>query len=82
MDGPFCPVIEAANIKRPLTSLKSRLFPRGRANDTAGLPKAPIDENPIIRGHNLCFDKTFHLPYLEIQNKAVKLFRIIIKART
>ena len=30
------PLIKAANIKRPLISLKSRLFPRGRVNDTVG----------------------------------------------
>ena len=31
--------IKAVNIKRPLTSLKTRLFLRGRAKGTVGLPK-------------------------------------------
>ena len=46
----LCPLIEAANIKRPLISLKSLLFPRGRVNGMVGLPKTTIDENPVIRG--------------------------------
>ena len=29
-------LIKAVDVKRPLTSLKSRLFPRGRVNDTIG----------------------------------------------
>ena len=48
-------------------------------NGTVGLPKTPIDENPVIRGHDLCFDKTCHWPYLEIRNEAVKRFKIIIR---
>ena len=32
-------LIKAMNIKRLLTILKTRLFPRGRANGTVGLPK-------------------------------------------
>ena len=32
-------LIEALDVKHPLTSLKSRLFPRGRVNGTVGLPK-------------------------------------------
>ena len=51
----------------------------GCVNNTVGLPKTPIDENPVIRGHDLCFDKTCHWPYLEMQNEAVKWFRIIIR---
>ena len=51
-------LIKAVDVKRPLTSLKSHLFPRGRVNGTVGLPKTPIEDNPVIRGHDLCFDKT------------------------
>ena len=32
-------LIKAVDIKCPLLRLKSRLFPRGRVNDTVGLPK-------------------------------------------
>ena len=32
-------LIKALDVKRPLTSLKSRLFPRGRVYDMVGLPK-------------------------------------------
>ena len=32
-------LIKAVNIERPPTSLKTRLFPRGRANGMIGLPK-------------------------------------------
>ena len=38
MGGPYV-LIKAVDVKRPLTSLKSRLFPRGRVNGTVGLPK-------------------------------------------
>ena len=32
-------LIKAVNIERLPTSIKTRLFPRGRANGTVGLPK-------------------------------------------
>ena len=32
-------LIKAVDIKRPLISLETRLFPRGRVNDTVGLSK-------------------------------------------
>ena len=75
----LCPLIEAANVKRPLISPKSHLFPRRHVNGTVGLPKTLIDEYPIIRGRDLCFDKTCHWPCLEVRNKAVKWFKIIIR---
>ena len=50
-------LIKAVNAERPLTSLKTRLFPRRHVNNMVGLPKTLIDENPAIRGHDLCFDK-------------------------
>lgn len=75
----FRPLIEAANIKRPLISLKSRRFPRGRVNDMVGLPKTPIDENHVIMGHDLCFDKMCHWMCLKMRNEAVKRSRIIIR---
>ena len=43
--GPY-PLIKAMNIKRLLTSLKTRLFPRGRANDTVGLSKPVLMRIP------------------------------------
>ena len=75
----LCPLIEAANIKHPLISLKFCLFSRGRVNGTVGLPKNPIDENPVIRGHDLCFDKTWHWMCLKMRNEAVKRFGIMIR---
>ena len=43
--GPY-PLIKAVNIKRPLASLKTRLFPRGHANDTVGIPKPVLMRIP------------------------------------
>ena len=40
------PLIKAVNIKRPLISLKTLLFPRGRANDAVGLPKPVVMRIP------------------------------------
>ena len=39
-------LIKAVNIKRPLTSLKTRLFQRDRANGTVGLPKPVLMRIP------------------------------------
>ena len=37
----------------PPTSLKTRLFPRGRAKQHGWITQTRIDENPVIRGHDL-----------------------------
>ena len=42
----LCLLIKAVDAKRPLICLKSRLFPRGRANDTVGLPKLKLMKIP------------------------------------
>ena len=39
-------LIKAVNIKRPPTSLKTRLFPWGRADDMVGLPKPILMKIP------------------------------------
>ena len=39
-------LIKAVNIERPPTSLKTRLFPRGRENDMVGLPKLVLMKIP------------------------------------
>ena len=41
-------LIKAVNIERPPppTSIKTLLFPRGRANDTVGLPKSVLMRIP------------------------------------
>ena len=44
--GGLCPFIKAENIERPPTSPKTRLFPRGRANGTVGLPKPVLMRIP------------------------------------
>ena len=43
--GPY-PLIKTVSIKRPLTGLKTRLFPRGRANGTVGIPKPVLIRIP------------------------------------
>ena len=39
-------LIKAMNIKRPPTSLKTRLFPRGHADGTVGSPKPVLMRIP------------------------------------
>ena len=46
--------IKAVNIKCLPTRPKNSPIPKGCADDT----HARTDENPAIRGHDLCFDKT------------------------
>ena len=43
--GPY-PLIRTVNIKHPFTSLKTRLFPRDRANGTVGIPKPVLMRIP------------------------------------
>ena len=51
-------LIRAVNIERPPPiRLKIRLLPR-LCKWHGWVTYARIDENPVIRGHNLCFDKT------------------------
>ena len=52
------PLIKEANVKLLPTCLKTHIFPKGRADDAVGFTHARIDENPAIRGRDLCFDKT------------------------
>ena len=54
----LCPFIKAKNIERLLTGLKARLFPRDRQQN-GWITHAHIDEDPMIRGHDLCFDKSY-----------------------
>ena len=51
------PLIKAVNIERLPTRLKTRPFPTG-VNRHGWVTHARIDENPALRGHDLCFDKT------------------------
>ena len=39
-------LIKAVNIKHPPASLKTRIFPRGRADGTVGLPKPVLMRIP------------------------------------
>ena len=60
MDGkadPY-PRIWADETMRPHQPGKSRLSPKHRSQWRGWVTHARIDENPGIRGHNLCFDKT------------------------
>ena len=42
----LCLIIKAMDIKHPLWSLESLLFPRGRVNDMVGLPKPLLTRIP------------------------------------
>ena len=52
------PFIWADKIKRPHLPSKTRLSPKHRNCWRGWVTHARIDENPVIRGHDLCFDKT------------------------
>ena len=50
--------IKAVGIERLLLSLRTYLFLRNLSPQDGWVTHARIDENPAIRGHDLCFDRT------------------------
>ena len=52
------PFIWADETMRPHQPGKTRLSPKHRNQWHGWVTRARIDENPVIRGHDLCFDKT------------------------
>ena len=52
------PLIWADATMRPHQPGKTRLSPKHRNQWRGWVTHARIDENPGIRGHDLCFDKT------------------------
>ena len=52
------PLIWAAETMSPHRPNKTRLSPKRRGKWRGWVIQARIDENPGIRGHDLCFDKT------------------------
>ena len=52
------PLIWADAIVRPHQPSKTRLPPKRRDKWRGWVTHVRIDENPVIRGHDLCFDKT------------------------
>ena len=52
------PLIWVAETTSPHRPNKTRLFPKRRGQWRGWVTHARIDENPGIRGHDLCFDKT------------------------
>ena len=66
------PFIKAKNIERLLTGLKARLFPRDRQQH-GWITHAHINKDPVMRGHDLCFDKTCQWkPHLETRSGRLK----------
>ena len=52
------PLIWADAVVRPHQPSKTRLPPKRRDKWRGWVTRIRIDENPVIRGHDLCFDKT------------------------
>ena len=52
------PFIREDETKRPHFPGKTRLSPKRRNRWRSLVTHARIDENPVIRGHNLCFNET------------------------
>ena len=52
------PFIWVDETKRPHEPGKTRLSPKHRNRWRGWVTHTRIDENPVIRGHDLCFDKT------------------------
>ena len=52
------PFIWADEAKRPHLPGKTRLSPKRRNWWRGWVTHTHIDENPVIRGHDLCFNKT------------------------
>ena len=53
-----CPFTWADETMRPHQPGKTRLSPKRRNRWCGWVTHAHIDENPVIRGHDLYFDKT------------------------
>ncbi len=53
---PFIEVTKA--VRLPTSLLRIAYFPSATIDGTGGITHTRIDENPVIRGHDLCFDKT------------------------
>ena len=53
-----CPCIWVDATIRPHEPGKTGLSPKRRNRWRGWVTHARIDENPVIRGHDLCFDKT------------------------
>ena len=57
-EGIVYPLIGRRNTKHPLSSLKTRMFPKRSCEWCGWITKNRIDEDPVMGGHDLCFDKT------------------------
>ena len=53
-----CPFIKAVETVRLPTCPVKSLIPQAPRLMAGGITHTRIDENPVIRGHDLCFDKT------------------------
>ena len=57
--GNSYPFIEATKaVSLPTILLRIAYFPSAMIDGTGGLPVPALMKNPVIRGHDLCFDKT------------------------
>ena len=57
--GKSYPFIEATKAERlPTGLLRIAYFPSATIDGSGVITHTRIDENPVIRGHDLCFDKT------------------------
>ena len=65
------PFIEATKaVRLPTSLLRIAYFPSAMIDGAGGITHTRIDENPAIRGHDLCFDKTCQGNRLAIRDVA------------
>jgi hypothetical protein len=69
----LCPFIKAMNIETPPPRPQNLSIPKESYQRDGWITHARIDEDPVMKGHDLCYDKTCHRkPHLKVWSGRLK----------